>query len=476
MVKKSIIMAKRILFLSVIALFAVCGSALGRTDNDSIVNDSVLLQRALMYRYGINKDVDLKKAANIYKRLAHKGNSDAMTQLGELFLNGEGVETNRRNAFNLFRKAAEDGNAEAMCKLARMYQVGIGVKQNFAKAFYYYSEAAALDYPQGYYGAGYLLYKGLGVKQDYNQAEQLLKRGASLKHPGCDFLLGVYYASDYNKDPDYEKAKQHYNKAVKGGHGWTVDLTKYNKLDSIMKRNSSRSKLKSGLKWKNKLQWTLDAELNDITVDSLCGRWTGRAYIYDWSGNTVTDEEPIELRIERGGNYYTMEWLRNDTIFLKFQPEYKDGNVWKSTRVDNEYLKTYPWAISKLIFGMTKDNQLFAHIQRLSVSKREPMRPVVALLKKMGLEESSEKLFKIDDISPNPLRGNRFQVAISCKTDVEISVSIYNTAGAQVAKCGLWKMQKGINRISVNASLGKGQYVLRVTGNGHTETRNIIHL
>ena len=104
-------MAKRILFLSVIALFAVCGSALGRTDKDSIVNDSVLLQRALMYRYGINKDVDLKKAANIYKRLAHKGNSDAMTQLGELFLNGEGVETNRRNAFNLFRKAAEDGNA-----------------------------------------------------------------------------------------------------------------------------------------------------------------------------------------------------------------------------------------------------------------------------------------------------------------------------------------------------------------------------
>lgn len=469
-------MLKRIIYLCLGAMVSIAVHAQELQEADSVANDSILLQEAQMYRYGINTDVNLVKAAGIYKQLARKYNVEAMTCLGEMYMKGEGVATNCRYAYNLYKRAADSGYPEAMCRLARMYQTGIGVKQNYEKAFYYYNEASKADYPEGHYGAGYLIYKGLGVRQDYEQAERFLQRGSALKHEGCDFLLGAYYASDYGKEPDYEKAKQHYNKAVKGGHGWTIDMTKYNGLDSIKSRNSTRSKLAAGKKWKDKLKWTPDAELAYVTIDSLCGTWSGKAYVYDWSGSTVTSEEPVKLQFEREGDYFTMEWLRNDTVFLKFQPESKDNDVWKSSHVNKEYMKTYPWAISRLQVGMTKDNQLCAHIRRMSIRHREPMRPVIAILTKQLQGESSGPSFRIIDMSPKPFRGSSFQITLSADVAMEVSVSLYSMTGVLVANCGSHHLQQGSNVISLNAALRKGKYVLQVSGNGQTESKSVIHL
>lgn len=46
------------------------------------------------------------------------GNADAMTQLGDMYMNGDGVKWNKKKAMQLFRAAAENDNAIAQAKLA----------------------------------------------------------------------------------------------------------------------------------------------------------------------------------------------------------------------------------------------------------------------------------------------------------------------------------------------------------------------
>ena len=58
---------------------------------DSIGSEK-LLRRAFEYRNGINRSVNLGKAAIIYKHLCHRGNIEAMVPFGEMKLHGEGVE------------------------------------------------------------------------------------------------------------------------------------------------------------------------------------------------------------------------------------------------------------------------------------------------------------------------------------------------------------------------------------------------
>lgn len=468
----NIIIMKRVVIICITVLFAIVTNAQEAVNVKLCIEDSVLLKRATCYRYGINTDVNPNKALNIYKYLSRRGNVDAMICLGEMFQSGDGVEINNRIAYNLYKRAAKEGNSNAMCKLAKMYQFGIGIKQNFSKAFYYYSKAATLKSSQGYYGAGYLLYKGLGTKQDYLKAEKLLKKGSDLKHPGCAFLLASYYSSDYGKLPDYEEAKKYYDRALKCGHAWTVDLTKYKTLDSIVMRNSTRPKIAAGIKWKNKLKWSPDSELSYVSVDSLCGNWIGKVYVYDWSGITVTDEETVEFRIIRCGDYFQMEWLRNDTVCVKFQPDKIEDNVWKCTHIDRDYVEKYPWAISKLKFGLTKDNQLCANIRRVDVRQKEPMRPVVAILNK-SQDHTFGHLFKIERV--HQMSCDNIQIAISSKVSTEITISFYNMSGTKLVSCESQHINAGMNIVSVNTNIGKGKYVLSISSNNCTESVNLAY-
>jgi hypothetical protein len=80
------------------------------------------------------------------KSLADKGDLDAMTALGEMYENGDGVAKNRTLAAEWYTKAAEKGHAYAMYCLADCYKDGDGVIRSIQQARIWYQKAAEAGY------------------------------------------------------------------------------------------------------------------------------------------------------------------------------------------------------------------------------------------------------------------------------------------------------------------------------------------
>ena len=436
---------------------------------------NVLLNTAKQYKYGINTDVNIKKAIRIYKYLVRKGNTDAMTELGKMFIDGDGVEQNYKRAYFLLKRAAQSNNVRAMCVIAKMYQFGLGVKQNYEKAYLYYFDAMQHGSPEGFYGLGYLTYKGLGTKQNYEKAEIYLRKGSEKGHSGCDFLLGSYYANGMNGTPNYEKAQKHYNMAVKRGHNWTIDLTQYNTLDSIKSKNQSRQKMIVGQNLKELIQKKAqDKTMTTTDLHSLAGRWTGTIYTYDWSYRKIFDQEPITLLFTGDGIFRTMKWINNDTVSTIFTPDIQENNYFKMSKLHKNYQQK-KWVVTKASFYVDSDNKLYIPISTIKFNNKEPRKPAIAVLHRDVISVPSQSL-KIVGITPLPVKDTSMTIKLYAENDDIVTISIYNMASIKIADYGSIKIKKGINELTINATIAQGKYLLKIVGNKGLVTTVFTHL
>lgn len=74
-------------------------------------------------------------------------NTDAMVNLGTMYVKGYGVERNISVAFTLFERAAAYGHETASFYMGGMYENGIGVMSDKAEAIRYYTTAAEANMP-----------------------------------------------------------------------------------------------------------------------------------------------------------------------------------------------------------------------------------------------------------------------------------------------------------------------------------------
>ena len=86
---------------------------------------------------------DYAKAREWYEKAAAKGDANAMSNLGVLYDNGQGVAQDYAKAREWYEKAAAKGDANAMNNLGLLYNNGHGVAQDYAKAREWYEKAAA---------------------------------------------------------------------------------------------------------------------------------------------------------------------------------------------------------------------------------------------------------------------------------------------------------------------------------------------
>lgn len=436
-----------------------------------------LLRIAHNCKYGIGTSVDLEKAAYIYKYLARKMHVVGMRELGLMYIKGEGVERNAMSARRLLNEAAACGDKRAMCELGRMYQFGDGVGRNLTVAYACYKEAADRGSAQGCYGAGYLTYKGMGVKQDYAKAVELLEKGSSKNHPGCSFLLGTYYAHGYDTTPDYKKAEMYFNRAVKNGHGWTVDLTKNNVLDSIKVQNANAKTEWKTISSSYRNARRMKAMCRTASRDSIADTWSGKVYTYDWSGTKILKEEELSMYIALHDSMLSVRWMSGDDVRAVFVSDKRTDNRWSRRRITDEE-KQLKWVISNMSFEFSPDNTLYARISTAKTSTREKRKPMVAMMHRdfaaTGIEVVSWT--DVPKIVPMPVTDDRFTVNITAHKQGTVHISIYSISGAKVADCGSHDLSEGANSITVNAALAKGQYILSIDGEGMHESVNIIHL
>jgi hypothetical protein len=113
---------------------------------------------------------DYATAIRELRPLAEQGNAKAQSNLGFMYIKGQGVPQDDAEAVKWYRRAAEQGVAQAQYTLGFMYSKGRAVPLDDAKALQWYRKAAEQGYAGAQLNLGVMYSNGEGVPQDYAKA------------------------------------------------------------------------------------------------------------------------------------------------------------------------------------------------------------------------------------------------------------------------------------------------------------------
>ncbi len=135
-------------------------------------SDPLVAEAKRYYDFRLYQD-----AFKAFEKAAAKGRVRAMTMLGLMYLNGDGVTANRSQALLWFNKAVGGGDPMAMALLGVMYESGTGVPKDGVQALHWYTKAAEEGDPEALYHLAQVYELGrLGVVQNFNEALKLYRR------------------------------------------------------------------------------------------------------------------------------------------------------------------------------------------------------------------------------------------------------------------------------------------------------------
>jgi TPR repeat protein len=105
------------------------------------VDSQIVLAR--MYRDGDGVRQNIARAVGLYRHAAGlKNHPAAQFELGNLYIQGRGVEQDYATAVIWYQKAGLGGYGPARSALGAMYEKGFGIDKNWAEAYAWYSLAA----------------------------------------------------------------------------------------------------------------------------------------------------------------------------------------------------------------------------------------------------------------------------------------------------------------------------------------------
>ena len=141
-----------------------------------------LLEAGLVYEYGIGIEKDFEKARHFFLEAVKRENGQAAFCLGDMYMYGKGVKEDYYEAEKWLQLASAYGILDAKILLGELYYNGyVKYQNNYQKAF-----------------------------QNFKQTELL--EGGNIHE-----ALGNLYLHGKGTDRDIDKAKYHYNKALKLG-------------------------------------------------------------------------------------------------------------------------------------------------------------------------------------------------------------------------------------------------------------------
>jgi TPR repeat protein len=101
------------------------------------------------YAAGKGVALDLKLAAEWYRKAADRGDVSGEMHLAALYRDGgKGFPRDMVQAAAWYRKAAEQGDVTAQGTLGLLYSLGQGLPQNYVEAYYWLDLAAAVKGPK----------------------------------------------------------------------------------------------------------------------------------------------------------------------------------------------------------------------------------------------------------------------------------------------------------------------------------------
>lgn len=142
---------------------------------------------------------------------------DAQALLGQILLDGNGIERDPKLARIWFQIAANNGHTLAQNMLGRCHEHGWGCVANPLKAAAHYQIAANAGLDWGLYNFANLLATGRGITQDPIRALSCYRKAAEMGHAKSMNLLGRYLEEGQFCEADAQAAVDWYRRSAEGG-------------------------------------------------------------------------------------------------------------------------------------------------------------------------------------------------------------------------------------------------------------------
>ena len=131
---------------------------------------------------------DYATALQVWQPLADHGDAKAQPNLGNIYVNGQGVPQDYAEAAKWFQLAADQGLALGQDVLGNAYLLGEGVPQDYEEAVRWVRLAADQGLVQAQIGMAFMYIYGRGVPQDYVLAYMWVNLAAARGDPNVSRL------------------------------------------------------------------------------------------------------------------------------------------------------------------------------------------------------------------------------------------------------------------------------------------------
>lgn len=304
------------------------------------------------------------------QRSAENGDAEAMTELGNCYLWGEGVEKSHDKAFMWINKAADAGNARAVYLLGFCYAYGNGTTKDLTKAFDLYSKAADLGDTEAMIALGNCYGYGEGVPKDPRKAFEYYRKAAELGNVTAMGILAMcyddgdgvavnkneaykWYEKAVNNGNDREHVKNRYTALKFAGSTWTLSVNDrtvavytFNKDNTYTAKYTNYLHSPSGCYWTftESGTWSLDKGLVTPTPKSFTRPTVKVSSMANWQQKKY----PSVVAAMSQGEY---------TRFLRDDVSASDGHVFKmmsdsrmdvkNSRLTSDYDNTWGTLVKK---------------------------------------------------------------------------------------------------------------------------------
>ncbi|GBB99030.1 hypothetical protein RclHR1_00340021 [Rhizophagus clarus] len=207
-------------------------------------SNSIFLLGYINFR-GIEKNVDVKKAFNLFINASEKNHILAQFFVGNCYEYEYGTVKNEKLAFKYYEKAANKNLSHGQLGIGYFYEIGFGIEKDLKKAFYWYEKAVNNGNIKAMHDLALCYKYGKGIKKDYNKVFKLSKQSAEGGRPEGINLLGNCYKNGMGTKIDKQKAFELYQKSANLGN----KVAQYNLGNMYEKGNGITKDIDKAIYW-----------------------------------------------------------------------------------------------------------------------------------------------------------------------------------------------------------------------------------
>lgn len=138
----------------------------------------------------------------------------ALALIGQLYIEGAGVDRDAKQAMDWFRRAGDLGNAEAAYIYGAALLQGLNVPKDRNRARNYLEKAAALTHGSALHLLGEMALENEGKPADFLRALDYFKRADAAGNADASYALGVLYKTGKGLDKDLNTAAFYFKRAA----------------------------------------------------------------------------------------------------------------------------------------------------------------------------------------------------------------------------------------------------------------------